>query len=776
MAYRTYGYDNGRFYTYEPEQDDGRTYVPGRATNASNTSFGEPDAPGGYLSEWWGGPESSIEGVNPGQHGTLSPTDNQIGTGIASVMGGPSGISAIGKALRTPNQENVAAALGTLAVVGAGMAGMAGPAGMIAMLPAITGRLGLTGPTSKAVGPSTQSSNNAAADLGRMMPSNRVTTTPLTPPPQAPQSPAGAATNGPSAGPAAPAPSPAPGPGPAAGVSPDAGPGVGGGGVGVGGVGAPSAGAPAEGQSNAAASAAAAAAAAASGQAAAAAATAAAPAPDAAPAGTGPGAANAGSTSNAESVSPSETGPGPGQGGEGAEGESPATDATPSVDPASNPATAVSVAPTSTDPPGGEGTDTFRRGGRAYTRFKSKPGRQPIWHVKDAPEYVKFAGGGRVGMQRGTSSTWRPGARRPIKHPVSNEFPGIYDDPREIVRRAVERLAPEDPSMMQLFGVNRDMMWEKYKDRRGNVSGSSLITPVGPNFRGSEAVHNIMTPRNAQRMQDILVEGEHFPQLTRGAHVWYPMDPLYERAVEIGGEEAANRAYRRFNSITGMASPGSPVDVEIARGVPANTLANQGMFGKWFRYAGVPEKSRGADFPDDMRGVPGHMYHRTSHGLPMAKFLANNDEADMGSPKVPLYIGASGVPRLGFQTDWAVPDTHIAAGSGLVDARQLGTRMGVPIVQKGSMSLEETHTFDPWFRESVAAPLGIEAVPAQARTWTTLGPATGVKSDLGMTKLELVSRYITQRARDLGVDPEWLRDRMIMGKPPLRRGGRVTRE
>lgn len=175
-------------------------------------------------------------------------------------------------------------------------------------------------------------------------------------------------------------------------------------------------------------------------------------------------------------------------------------------------------------------------------------------------------------------------------------------------------------------------------------------------------------------------------------------------------------------------------------------------------------EERGADFPSDMGHVIGHPYHSTAHAGPMGRFL-DTDEVNMSKTKVPLYIGASGVPSTGFQTNMPVPDAHFVRGIGLADTRtdaNPGTSIRNP----------EFADIGPWYRDKVAAPLGLESVPAQARQWGTFGHATGVDTSIGAPKLELLSRHIMNRAHALGIDPETMRDGILTGRL-FARGGAV---
>jgi len=333
-------------------------------------------------------------------------------------------------------------------------------------------------------------------------------------------------------------------------------------------------------------------------------------------------------------------------------------------------------------------------------------------------------------------------------------YPGVYRNPRIIAEEAAARVGEEDPAMKRLFGVTRGDLREMAQGRVGNEE--PVVPPAGARSRGALSAQNIQTPQNTQRLQDILAEAGRHEGL-RTADAWYIMDPVYRRMVELHGPEAAER-YRRLNTLTGMASPGSDVMTEIQRGTGANWLNEQGRFGDFQKYAGVPEAMRSSQrFPQDMRYIGGHPYHRTAQSDPMAKYLEHGS-IQSDAPKVPLYVHASGVPETGFQTAGPVGDAHFSRGVGLSD-----TRKGPTDVQ-GSFSKSEYQTLQPWWQHEVAGELGIESVPAQARLWTALGPQTGVESELGAPKLELLSKQIMEAARRLRVSPETARDMILSGK------------
>jgi hypothetical protein len=342
-----------------------------------------------------------------------------------------------------------------------------------------------------------------------------------------------------------------------------------------------------------------------------------------------------------------------------------------------------------------------------------------------------------------------------VADPYRMMFPGVYRNPRIIAEEAAARVGEEDPAMQRLFGVTRGDLREMAQGRIGNEE--PVVPPSGARSRGSLSAQNIQTPQNTQRLQDILAEAGRHEGL-RTADAWYIMDPVYRRMVELFGPEEAAARYRRLNTLTGMASPGSDVMTEIQRGTGAHWLNEQGRFGDFQKYAGVPEAMRSSQrFPSDMRYIGGHPYHRTSQGDPMAKYLEHGS-IQSDAPKVPLYVHASGVPETGFQTSGPVGDAHFSRGVGLSD-----TRKGPTDVQ-GSFSKPEYQTLQPWWQHEVAGEVGLESVPAQARLWTALGPQTGVESELGAPKLELLAKQIMTAAKRLRVSPETARDMVLSGK------------
>jgi hypothetical protein len=238
---------------------------------------------------------------------------------------------------------------------------------------------------------------------------------------------------------------------------------------------------------------------------------------------------------------------------------------------------------------------------------------------------------------------------------------------------------------------------------------------------------------------------------------WYVMDPAYQRMVQLVGPERAAKEYRDFNMSMTPFSAGSPVPLEINRGTAARMMWNRGEYPAFKQYGGLAGDKRGPDFPPELKDVKGVMGH-LNMANPVESYMTTGKHGyGTDSVKINLYSGASGVPETGFQTRWAVPDAHFTRATGLPDVR---TNMGFNDYMGGT----EYRPIGPWYREKVATPLGIEAVPAQALMWGTYGPQTGVKTAIGAGKLELLSQAIWERAQRLGVDPQWLRDKVLTGE------------
>jgi broad specificity phosphatase PhoE len=402
----------------------------------------------------------------------------------------------------------------------------------------------------------------------------------------------------------------------------------------------------------------------------------------------------------------------------------------------------------------------------------------PAESVRNLPSVITHAGD----YSDRPSAAWTPG-KPTVANPKRVAFPGIYDAPSTVLSRAEAQVGPEDPLLQDLFGVSRGDLSDIALARQGNELGTLPGAKANP--QGAKSALGVMTPQNEQRLIDTLSAARTAaPELHRGMTGWYAMDPLYERFVQIFGEDEAPVKYAKFNTLMGMASPGSDVGTEVARGTSAHWLDEQGRFGDFRNYAGVPADERASvNAPADMAGIPGHPYHSTGQAGPMQDYLESGS-MQMKSPKVPLYIHSSGTPETGFQTDTPVGDAHWARGVGLADTRDWRTSKGQQRVPGSSVSTPEMQTLAPWWRDRVAGPAGMQSVPAQALAWGAYGPATGVDTAIGAPKLEILSTQIGKLAQRLGVSPQTARDMVITGKagafadggtvPGFAKGGSVS--
>lgn len=354
--------------------------------------------------------------------------------------------------------------------------------------------------------------------------------------------------------------------------------------------------------------------------------------------------------------------------------------------------------------------------------------------------------------------------RTTVTEPTSYEYPGIYGNPKAMAEEAASRVAPESPNLKRLFGVTRKDLYDIGQNRVGNMEPSLAMAP---NPKGSAATEKIMNPENEQRLIDILEEAGNHHALRYGMDAWYVMDPLYQAMEKQFGPDEAKRRFTKLNTLTGMASPGSEVPTEINRGMAAYYLDEKGRFEDFVKHAGKGEHLRGADFPEDIRDVIGHPYHSTSQALPMKNFLEKG-QVEMGTPKVPTYIPASGVPQTGFQTTMPVPDAHFTRIIGMGDTRT-SSDPGV------SMKMPEYQQVAPWWKNRIASRVGLQSVPAQARIWGAGSGSTGVTSPIGAPKLEMFSDYVAGRAQKHGLTPEDAMQKILSGEI-YAKGGKVSGE
>ena len=343
--------------------------------------------------------------------------------------------------------------------------------------------------------------------------------------------------------------------------------------------------------------------------------------------------------------------------------------------------------------------------------------------------------------------------RATVRDPQRVGFPGVYKDPRKIIEEV--DVAPESPNLKLLFNTSRKELAD-IANRSGNIENPEL-PGVAAKPKGSVAAENIMTNRNTQRLLDVLSEAAKRDDLFTGMKGWYVLDPAFQRLDEMYGTEQAKDMYDRLNTLTGMASPGSDVMTEINRGTAANALFNQGKFDDFMQFGGLPKGD--PRIPESMANVKSHAYHKTAQSPAMQQYL-DTGEVQLKSPKVPMYIQASSVPEVGFQTRIPVGDAHFSRAVGLADTRTGKADASI----KGSVSTPEMQTYAPYFEKNIAQEMDLESVPAQAITWGAFSKQTGVTTPVGAPKLELLADQIATAAKRENVDPLKMRDDVLSGK------------
>jgi hypothetical protein len=342
---------------------------------------------------------------------------------------------------------------------------------------------------------------------------------------------------------------------------------------------------------------------------------------------------------------------------------------------------------------------------------------------------------------------------RYVQDPNNTKSAAVYGNPREIAAASARQVAPENPYMKKLFGVTRDDLFQigQHGQRKGNEEPN-----VDTSGKANINTAKITNPKNAGRRRDLIDEGKKHEGLLKSMTSWYVMDPMYQHLVKLLGPDEAKRRYDEINTYTGLMSPQSRVDHEINRGLGALYLQHQGRFDDFQNYGGVRKDDRGPDYPQDMRHIVGHKNHKSSHASVLSRYIADPENFKMQSAKVPLYIQSSGVPETGFQTRYPVTDKHLTVLAGMRNARKNG--------DDAAMNNTEYRSFGPWFEKEVANKSDLQGVPAHGLLWGTGASATGVRSKIGASKLEMFVDHIMKTAKRLGISPEDARDRVLTGK------------
>ena len=338
--------------------------------------------------------------------------------------------------------------------------------------------------------------------------------------------------------------------------------------------------------------------------------------------------------------------------------------------------------------------------------------------------------------------------------------PGIYKPYADLAKESEAMVAIENPMMKQLWNVDRGDL-SNIANRAGTIADPimQLIPSASVKQTGSEAVRNIITPRNTERLIETLKAAEtQAPNLYRGMKGWYVLDPMWQRLKELVGPEEATLRFDRLNKFGGIESPNMNVVDESRRAAAANFMNESGKFEDWAKYGGLPYDYRVAQgLVPELGNLPGRVGHTRAANA--QRRVIETGEHGMDSPKAPLYISASGTPETGFQTNVPVGDAHFSRGIGLADVR---TNKGFD----ASVTTPELQHLTPWWRD-ISNEVGLQAVPGQAVGWGMFAPQTGVKTKIGAPKLELITDLIQRYAAKTGQKPETVRDKYLLGQSHL---------
>jgi hypothetical protein len=346
-----------------------------------------------------------------------------------------------------------------------------------------------------------------------------------------------------------------------------------------------------------------------------------------------------------------------------------------------------------------------------------------------------------------------------VKNPERSAYPGVYDDPKEIMGRLPPKLE-ESPHMKEIFGKSRKDLHDD-AIARGDVEPKTPIPGIAPKGKGSMHALRVTNEANAERLRNIIsAYKEHDLSGYHGMVGWYEMDPMYQSIKKIvGDDKQAGEIYHKLNSYTSYASPMSSVDPEIRRGTAAATMAAEGKFDKFASHGGKPNTSA----PKDLKaknfelGNEGHAMHSTAHAPAMTRF--NETGAEAKAVKTGTYRRSSDAPsREGseYQNTNPVGDSHWSRGVGLADVR--GSQ-----VFNGSAEGPEMKVLGRWFHDNVARhpDIDLPSTSAQAVQWGALSKETGVDSPIGAPKLEIWANQIAAAAKREGIAPKAMWERIV---------------
>ena len=331
--------------------------------------------------------------------------------------------------------------------------------------------------------------------------------------------------------------------------------------------------------------------------------------------------------------------------------------------------------------------------------------------------------------------------------PGEATLPGLWDNPKRIVNDSAKMVAPEDPLLRELFGVDRaDLDALAYQNQDFRIANPLVYEPT----RVPEHVGKVTTPSNARRLQDVIGEAADDQRFT-GMPGWYVTNPLLDRAKRLLGPEEGERWFLAHHKFASPMSAMNDVQSEIAKGTFTHLLAGQNNLDEFFDVGRLPAGLN-------------HPAHTTAHAAGVRNMMESGGErfwsAANPSPKTPNYY----MSKTGQNWYWPTGDAHFVRATGLPDVRPrvIERETGTRIPDASSIGKTEAFPVGKWFTNDVAAPLGLTGNVGHPVLWGAMASRTGVESAIGAPYLEILASNTRRSATRQGISPQDALDNYIL--------------
>jgi hypothetical protein len=387
----------------------------------------------------------------------------------------------------------------------------------------------------------------------------------------------------------------------------------------------------------------------------------------------------------------------------------------------------------------------------------------------DAPEGAIRAGAGRIARRRTVDDTPPPAAPAVRSAAVGEEVAGV-DAADANIRAFLDRGGEERTPRVRPLPEGEDVLGLRNYDltQVPDVPQTDLwrYTPArGVSARMSDLVSN---PDVERAYTDLVRHGRDNLQ----GREWYNMDPLRFRFIEVLGPEEGERAFRDFTQNIAAASPRS------------NIIDNMRNASYYFS-----QEASGAPLPlrqpypyghlaqnlhrQNVLTIRGDGWNLRSNPKPasFAENLAGNQTPgtmDAHALAVPAILSRD--PR--FLTN----DLRIQFGGGYQNLKPRGSfARGVYTMDEAARRPQlwdsvpnenEYGALENWFRR-IGEREGMTTAQTQASGWVGGGRVSGLQSP-PLPAAEILQRVVNRTAREMGVEPREVLDRMIMRQQALR--------